>query len=94
MASKQEVTLKIKIENTHSIHSLALVTGSWDEAEVDQTIEGSRWENEGSNFAYAVIRNTPGLSERLSVEGYEVDDGEFSPVFSESEGEQLCSSME
>lgn len=72
--------MKIKIDNTHGSDFLALITGSWDEAKDDQTIEGSRWEHAGDDFAYAVINNTPGLIERLTAEGYDIDDGEFFPV--------------
>jgi len=81
----KEKTLKIKIDNTDGSDFLALLTGSWLEAAVEITVEGARWEHAGDDFAYAVINNTPGLLDRLKAGGYEIDDGEFSPIETEVE---------
>ena len=41
------------------------------------SIEGARWESDGSDFAYASFFNTPGLVARLESEGYKLDVSEF-----------------
>ena len=49
------------------------------EARDDQSIEGSNWEFDGPDFAYALIMDSPDLLDRLKYNGYEVDDSEYSP---------------
>jgi hypothetical protein len=46
-------------------------------AKDDQSIDGSRWEACGSDLAYAIITDRPGLVAALEAEGYEVDDSEY-----------------
>lgn len=44
------------------------------------SIGGSRWEADGSDFAYAMIKNMYGLVAMLQAEGYDVDDSDFEPI--------------
>lgn len=76
--------MKIKLDNMDGDDFQVMVVGDWLDAKEDQTIAGSRWEHAGENFAYAMISNVPGLLESLEAEGYEIDDGEFTPVEDET----------
>lgn len=51
--------------------------GTW--AKDDQTIDGSRWETEGPNWAYAILLDRPGLVASLEREGYILDDAAYCP---------------
>jgi len=41
------------------------------------TIAGVQWETDGSDFAFAILSNAPGLIDRLRSEGYKIDASEF-----------------
>jgi hypothetical protein len=56
-------------------HVLAVVEGpnvAEQTAELG-TIGGNPWRANGSDFAYALLGDTPGLVDELKAEGYEVD---------------------
>ncbi len=44
-----------------------------------QSLGGSHWEADGSDFAYCVTQNQPGLVEELEAAGVEVDDSQYTP---------------
>lgn len=44
-----------------------------DEAELDKTILGSRWEFSDKDFAHTSLMDDPGLIEALKAEGYELE---------------------
>jgi len=52
-------------------------------AENDQSIQGSNWESDGPDFAYAIIMDSPTLVEDLKKDGYNVNDDEYYPMTAE-----------
>lgn len=50
--------------------------GSWATEEMG-SIGGVRWESDGTDFAFAVLVNEPGLIAKLENEGYILDATEF-----------------
>lgn len=71
---------RIKLENSDGDENGVLITTHDAEAaRDDQSIEGSHWEFDGDDFAYAIIDNRDNLDEDLEEQGYEVDAGEWSP---------------
>lgn len=46
-------------------------------ADHDQTIDGSTWESDGSDFAYTILCDRPNLVAELREEGYKLDLSEY-----------------
>lgn len=68
--------MKIKLDNLDKDDGTVLVMADAEEAEHDQSIEGSRWELDG-DFAYAYIDDRVGLVAALERDGYEVDTDDY-----------------
>jgi hypothetical protein len=54
--------------NLHAYYDHAKVWADWD-----QTIDGSSWECDGSDFIYNILYWRPGLIDELKAEGYSLD---------------------
>lgn len=72
--------MKIKLDICEDDGMVLVWCADKQEALDDQTIEGTRWEAPSDLLgAYAIVSNRQNLAEDLRKEGYDVDDGEWSP---------------
>jgi succinate dehydrogenase/fumarate reductase flavoprotein subunit len=73
--------MRIKIDNMgdETGGTVLVTTENAEEAREDQTVHGSRWEFD-NDFAYAIISEEPDLVQKLTNQGYEVDDSEYFPT--------------
>lgn len=84
----------VKLDNLDSSDEDPQVTanvsgpGAAKWAKDDQTIDGTRWESDGDDFAYAVLSDDPGLVGRLEAEGYDLNLDEYSPPDEHEEAEE------
>lgn len=71
--------MKIKLDNLdRDDGSVMITTEDREEAILDQSIHGARWEAPGDlSVAYAIVDDRPFLLTALLAEGYDVDDSEY-----------------